>query len=161
MKKLLLLLLLSINCSAQNLDFGDTEYTSFSVTFEPFSSVKEESINATFEFQYVPSWFYLKPSIQILPSINYIDTAVGVGIILDKGYTPDWIYYGGIRGGFIHRKNNSYPIFGWEAGIKQKIAGNFYLGARFTLDWRTDFDFSGADAKYQGNGGVEATFIFD
>lgn len=162
MKKLILITLLITTLSnAQELKFGNTEYITISVIFEPLSSIKEKSINATFEFQYVPSFFYIKPSIQILPSINYIDTTVGLGLILEKGYFQDWLFYGGIRLGYIHRKSETYPLFGWETGIDKKITNTFYLGLRATYDWRTDFDFSGANAKYQFNGGIKATYKFN
>jgi len=158
MKKLLLALLLTNLASAQK--FGNTEYTTASITIEPKSSIKEKSLNATFEFQYTCHWLYIKPSVQVLPSINYIDTALGLGVVLDKGYYQDWIYYGGIRLGFIHRGKSQYPLFGFEAGFDVKITEHIYFGPRGTLDWRTDFDFSGAKAKYQGNGGIKATWKF-
>lgn len=159
MKKLLLILICNIGF-AQGLKFGSTESTSASVTFEPLSSIKEESINATFEFQYSCHWLYIKPSIQILPAINYIDTALGLGVLLDKGYNKDFIFYGGIRLGFIHRGKAQYPLFGFEAGFDVKITDHIYFGPRGTLDWRTDFDFRGAKAKYQGNGGAKLTYEF-
>lgn len=159
MKKIILMLLISIGAFAQGLKFGSTEYVSASMTIEPSSSIKEESLNATFEFQYSVHWLYIKPSVQILPAINYVDTALGLGILLDKGYDKDWIFYSGIRLGFIHR-GATYPLFGWECGIDRKITDNFYLGLRATYDWRTDFDFSQADAEYQFNGGIKATYKF-
>jgi len=157
MKKLLIALLLTNLASAQK--FGSTEYTSTSITIEPNSSIKEKSLNATFEFQYTCHWLYIKPSVQVLPSINYIDTALGLGIVLDKGYYQDWIYYAGIRLGYIHR-GATYPLFGWECGFDRKITDNFYIGLRATYDWRTDFDFSQADAEYQFNGGIKCTWKF-
>jgi len=157
MKKLLLALLLTNLASAQK--FGSTEYTSASITIEPNSSIKEKSLNATFEFQYTCHWLYIKPSVQVLPSINYIDTAVGLGVVLDKGYYQDWIYYAGIRLGYIHR-GATYPLFGWECGFDRKLTNNLYIGLRATYDWRTDFDFSQADAEYQFNGGIKCTYKF-
>jgi len=158
MKKLLLLLMCNIGL-AQQLDFCDTEYTTISVTIEPNSSIKEKSLNATFEFQYSCHWLYIKPSVQILPSINYVDTAVGLGILLDKGYYQDLIFYSGIRLGYIHR-GVTYPLFGFEGGFDRKITNNVYIGLRATYDWRTDFEFSQADAEYQFNGGVKLTYKF-
>lgn len=158
MKKLLLALLLTNLASAQ-IKFGSTEYVSTSITIEPKSSIKEKSLNATFEFQYTCHWLYIKPSVQILPSINYIDTALGIGVVIDKGYYQDWIYYGGIRLGYIHR-GETYPLFGWECGFDRKLTNNLYIGLRATYDWRTDFDFSQADAEYQFNGGIKATWKF-
>jgi len=158
MKKLILALLLTNLASAQ-IKFGSTEYVSTSITIEPKSSIKEKSLNATFEFQYTCHWLYIKPSVQILPSINYIDTALGLGVVLDKGYYQDWIYYAGIRLGYIHR-GATYPLFGWEAGFDRKITDNLYIGLRATYDWRTDFDFSYSDAEYQFNGGIKATWKF-
>jgi len=157
MKKLLLALLLTNLASAQK--FGSTEYTSVSITIEPSSSIKEKSLNATFEFQYSCHWLYIKPSVQILPSINYIDTAVGLGVVLDKGYYQDWVFYSGIRLGFIHR-GATYPLFGFEGGIDRKITDNVYIGLRATYDWREDFEFSGANAEYQFNGGIKLTYKF-
>jgi len=159
MKKILLLSLFALQVNAQELNFGSTEYTTISVTIEPASSVKEKSLNATFEFQYSVHWLYIKPSVQILPSINYVDTALGLGILLDKGYYQDWVFYSGIRLGYIHR-GATYPLFGWECGFDRKITDNLYLGLRATYDWRTDFDFSQADAEYQFNGGIKLTYKF-
>lgn len=158
MKKLLLLLMCNIGI-AQQLDFGDTEYTTISITIEPSSSIKEKSLNATFEFQYSCHWLYIKPSVQILPSINYVDTAVGLGILLDKGYYQDWVFYSGIRLGYIHR-GVTYPLFGFEGGFDRKITNNVYIGLRATYDWREDFEFSGANAQYQFNGGIKLTYKF-
>jgi len=158
MKKLLLLLMCNIGI-AQELNFGSTEYVSTSVTIEPNSSIKEKSLNATFEFQYSCHWLYIKPSFQILPAINYVDTALGLGILLDKGYYQDWVFYGGIRLGYIHR-GVTYPLFGFEGGFDRKITNNVYIGLRATYDWREDFEFSGADAEYQFNGGVKLTYKF-
>jgi len=157
MKKLLLALLLTNLASAQK--FGSTEYTSASITFDPNGTYQEKSLNATFEFQYTCHWLYIKPSVQVLPSINYIDTALGLGVVLDKGYYQDWIYYGGIRLGYIHR-GATYPLFGWECGFDKKITDNLYIGLRATYDWREDFEFSGADAEYQFNGGIKCTWKF-
>lgn len=159
MKKLLLLSLFALQVNAQSLDFGDTEYTTISVTIEPNSSIKEKSLNATFEFQYSVHWLYIKPSVQILPSINYVDTAVGLGILLDKGYYQDWVFYSGIRLGYIYR-GVTYPLFGFEGGFDRKITNNVYIGLRATYDWREDFEFSGANAEYQFNGGIKLTYKF-
>jgi len=158
MKKLLLLLMCNIGI-AQELNFGSTEYVSASVTIEPNSSIKEKSLNATFEFQYSVHWLYIKPSVQILPSINYVDTSVGLGILLDKGYYKDWVFYSGIRLGYIHR-GVTYPLFGFEGGFDRKITNNVYIGLRATYDWREDFEFSGANAEYQFNGGIKLTYKF-
>jgi len=158
MKKLLLLLF-ALQVNAQQLDFGSTEYVSASVTLDPNGSYQEKSLNATFEFQYSVHWLYIKPSVQILPSINYVDTALGLGILLDKGYYQDWVFYSGIRLGYIHR-GVTYPLFGFEGGFDRKITNNVYIGLRATYDWREDFEFSGADAEYQFNGGVKLTYKF-
>jgi len=158
MKKLLLLFF-ALQVNAQELNFGSTEYVSASVTIEPNSSIKEKSLNATFEFQYSVHWLYIKPSVQILPSINYVDTALGLGILLDKGYYQDWVFYSGIRLGYIHR-GVTYPLFGFEGGFDRKITNNVYIGLRATYDWREDFEFSGANAEYQFNGGIKLTYKF-
>jgi len=142
--------------NGQSLEFGKREYTSLSVTVEPYSSFKEKSINMTFEFEYVSNWGYIKPSIQIFPALEggYIDTSAGLGLNLTSGYFEDWRYYGGIRLGHIFRGNEGYPLFGWEAGIDKKITDNFYIGLRGTLDWREDFLYTGGKPDYQFNGGI-------
>lgn len=159
MKKLLLLALLITGLSyAQELQFGDNESTNISISIEPLSSINEESLNATFEFEYICHFIYIKPSIQILPSINYIDTAVGLGLNLNSGYFEDWRYYGGIRLGHIFREDQNYPLFGWEAGIDKKITEQLYIGLRSTLDWREDYLYSGANPEYQFNGSIRITY---
>lgn len=159
MKKLLLIALLITSLSyAQGLKFNDNESTNISISIEPYSSYKESSLNATFEFEYICHSIYIKPSVQILPAINYIDTAVGLGINLTSGYFNNITYYTGIRLGHIFRKDSDYPLFGFEGGINFKLTDKLYIGPRATLDWREDFKDSYAQPEYQFNGSIRILF---
>lgn len=66
--------------------------------------------------------------------------------------------YGGIRIVRVTRGSNAhYPMFGFEGGI-DKYFNNIFVGVRGTLDNRTDFVWSGADASYRASGFIKIGF---
>ena len=161
MKKLLLLALLTCNMSnAQEIHFGRDVYSNVNFILD-YGTITEKSFNGILEYDWVSKWGYIKPSVQVLPKINYLDVAVGLGLNVEKGQVDvQWRYYGGIRLGHIWRANGERPLFGLEIGFKKKIVGNLYAGLRFTNDYRQDFELSGADADWQKNGGFELSYSF-
>jgi len=150
------MLLLTTIVKAQQIRFGDKEYSNISISVDPYASYKEKSPNLTFEFEYVCYFLYIKPSVQIFPALEggYIDTAVGLGLTLIQGYEENWRLYGGIRLGHNWRGSEDYPLFGWELGIDKRITDRFSIGIGSTLDWREDFKYTGGDPAYQINGKV-------
>jgi hypothetical protein len=160
MKKVFLIVLLPLLGFTQQVRFGDKEYSNISISIDPYASYKESSINAIFEFEYVPNWGYIKPSLQVFPALEggYVDLAVGFGLNLIQGYEEDWRLYGGIRLGHIFRGNEGYPLFGWELGLDRRISKDFSIGIGSTLDWREDFLFTGGDPAYRLNGKIRFRF---
>lgn len=155
MKKLLLILLIAPTLYGQ-VKIPQKEHFNFSTSIEPFSSIKEESIDITLELEYEGRGIYVKTSTQVFPVIEggYVDLAGGIGLNLSAGQFEDWRLYSGIRLGSIFRGGQTYPLFGFESGVNYNVTETFFIGLRSTYDYREDFEFWGGESEYRFNGSV-------
>jgi len=167
MKALILILLSTAICSAQWITFPKEEYTMITIGTDPYASYKESSINLLAEFTLVSHFGYVKASGQILPGLTggYYDISGGVGLNQQSAILGvETRLYEGIRLGHIWRGESenysSYngPLFGIDLGVDFKITDKFLLGGRFTNDYRSDMEYSGADAQWVQSFFITGTF---
>lgn len=165
MKKLLILTLLFTVTSAfsqSNLRFMDQEYFTFTTFIDPGASIKEKSIDIGVEIQVVSYWKYVSAGVEILPGLEggYASYHGAVGVNLTSGYFSKVRYYAGLRLGNIKRgfsngDTQSYPLFGYEAGIDYEVTNGVIVGLRTTSDRREDFKYSGANPEMQQSGSIK------
>lgn len=167
---LLLICLSTLGAVAQSnpraVRFKKTEHFSISLSIDPTSSVKEKGVDALIEVEY--NWLLnIKAGIENFQALEggYTSFTGGIGFNLTHGFQERFVYTGGIRLGVIHRgflteDSGSYPLFGWEGQVNYRIAPNFIIGLRGTLDWREDFLYTGGDPSYRGSGFVTLKYTW-
>lgn len=162
MRKLLLIIftmLLTSSVASSQFKFGQQERFRVAAFVDPTASLKEKSPCFGAELELEAHFIYIKASMQLLPGLEggYTDAAGGMGLNFTNGIFEDTRVYAGIRLGHIWRKDQGYPLFGWEGGINFNIGPSktTYIGVSGTLDWREDFLFTGAEPEYQPSGYVK------
>lgn len=155
--------LLSAVCCAQGVKFSKGEYFTITAAVDPVASFKEESVDFVGEIEYVHAFMYVKAGFQVFPGVRggYFDVAGATGVNLTYGYFDRVRFYGGVRLGNIQRDGVGYPLFGFESGIDYRLNDHWFVGIRGTSDWREDFKFSGADAKWRQSGFVRVGYRYD
>lgn len=151
MKKLLkLLVLVSFTSLAQN------EYATINVQIDPSATIKEGSPNIYGSIELVSYMIYVNGNFQMLDGLKggYLDFGGSVGLNAYTSKFKQTRLLGGVRLGFIKRgykenDTNTYPLFGIEGGVSQKITDKIFVTVRGTYDYRSDFKYSGADPKYR------------
>ena len=153
MKKLLIIILLmSTLCSAQ-IHLQDKDRFSFQITTDNVVFQKGLFYGGL-EFQAeFSNGIYIRPQIHYTNlKDGYLETSAGMG--LNLAYN-NWNYKSGIKLGVINRAD-TYPIFGFEAGIEYHITDKLGIGLRASYDARGDADFYDGDKwKYNSQGYIK------
>ena len=149
MKTLLTLLFFSQLLTAQ-------EYFTISTSIDPVATIKDGPLDIVAEIEYV-GLIYAKAGFEFFPALepNYFDVHGGVGpnVMLDR--FEKYRAYSGIRLGRIFRENKSRgELFGVEVGIDYTINENYFVGLRYTRDYRNDGIVLGWDAYWRDNGSM-------
>lgn len=154
MKKLIITALFAITTANAQLRFIENEYFITSVAIDPTATFKEKSPNLCFELGLVSGWKYVSANLQVLPDLKggYMDYGGSFGINLTSDYFDTARYYGGVRLGVIKRgyteeQTYTYPLVGFEGGIDYNFKNSIFVGVKSTGDYRSDFQYSGADPK--------------
>ena len=132
------------------------EYFTFNVYNNTVEMVKEEKLNITSELELTSNFIYVKATVQYNDFDNggYLDYGGGLGLVKQFGTFEQTAVYGGVRLGFIRRgfnndKSYTYPLFGYETGVKHKISDNVFLSIKTTFDYREDYRYDVIDEKYK------------
>jgi len=137
-----------------NFRLNKTESFNFAIVVDPSASINESGLNAGIEICYTGS-VYTRLGVTSFAKLKdgYTDIIGGIGVVFTSGYFERTTYYSGIRLGVIIRQEANGSA-GLEAGIDHKISNNLILGIRGTYDYRSDWEFYGAD-----NGMQYSTFL--
>lgn len=162
MKKLLTIACLLIwGINTAQVRFVDEEYGTISIGVDPNATIKEHSPNVNFNLGLVSYWKYVGANIQVLPGIKggYIDFTGNFGVNVTTDRFNKMRLYSGLRLGFIKRgytesKVYTYPLVGCELGANYTICNNTFIGVRSSLDYRSDFKYSGADPSTRFNNSI-------
>jgi hypothetical protein len=151
MKKLLLLVLVLVAQAsfAQNgFRFNDIEYFTISVSVDPSSSFKEKGLDIVSELEYVGK-IYAKIGVESFSTLyqGYQDIHYGIGLNFTSGYFNNIRYYVGFRQARVVRNDTWRINHGLEGGIQYKLADNFAIGLRTTLDKRYDLEIQDTSLK--------------
>ena len=147
---ILIIVLLSTMFLSAQIRFINKEYGMGSIALDPHASVKEKGIDIVNTITLVSYWKYISISVQSFTALDggYLDIAGTFGTNITSGYFNQWRGYTGLRLGFINRGNYIYPLTGLEGGLQYNI-GKIFIGGKGTVDYRSDYKFSGADAKWR------------
>lgn len=148
MKQLLIIAFLFIGMIGNaQIRFISSEYFVTSIAIDPKASIEEKGVNLVGEFELISYWKYVKVNVQTFGALEggYTDIAGGFGVNLTGGYFEGMRVYSGIRLGHIWRGDEDFPLAGLEGGFDYLLNETVFFGARGTLDYRKDFEFSGAE----------------
>ncbi|HQZ26469.1 MAG TPA: hypothetical protein PLD18_14310, partial [Flavobacterium sp.] len=152
---LALLLLITLKATAQQqFRLNKTDSFNLAVVIDPNASISENGLNIGAEIEYNGT-VYTRAGVTTFSKLKdgYTDIIGAFGIVFTSGYFEKTTYYSGIRLGVIIRKEANATA-GLEGGIDHKITDSIILGIRGTYDYRSDWQFYGAD-----NGTQYSTFL--
>lgn len=155
MKKIIIMLLISIGANAQ-VKFFDQTHEQINLIFDPNASFKESGINIGTEFEYVYQGFYIKQGVQNFAVLKggYTDLITTFGTSFKVGKINNNRFYTGVRAGWILRGSQVYATGGFEAGFDYIFKNGLTIGVRTTRDYREDFKYSFANPK-----SIQSVFI--
>lgn len=164
MKKIIptLLLLCSIVAVGQ-VKFTDQEYFTLRGGIDPGATIKEKGLpDILLEVEYA-GHIYAKLGFEYFAALDpcYADIHGAVGVNLHAGRFEKTRIYGGLRLARIFRGNGGRgELVGFEAGLDYNITEKFFIGLRFTYDYRNDGKTLGWDPYWRENFFITAGIKF-
>ena len=150
MKTLITIVLLaSIICSNAQIKLNETQNFNVAVTIDPYASLIEEGLCFGVEIEQFRT-IYTRLGVTHFSKLQggYTDIIGAVGVVLSIDRFERTTAYSGGRLGVIIRESANASA-GVEVGINHKISDSFMLGVRGCWDYRSDFQFYGAENAMQ------------